>query len=168
MLIGEGDILVGGIPRQAEEGLREAGIKPLSLAAKEGLSLINGTLFMTALGSYAIDLAKNLIETAHVAACLSLHAIRGSLSPFDARIQKIRPHRGQRIVAQVMAQLGGIDNEIMESHKGCPKVQDAYSFRCVPQVHGAVVDVYTHVNSVLQTELNSVTDNPLCLKMAVY
>lgn len=161
MLIGEGDVLVNGMPQSAKDAFHEHGIKPLTLAAKEGLSLINGTLFMTALGSYALAQARTLIETSHVTACLSLHAIRGSLSPFDARIHNIRPHRGQKLVAQFVAQLGGVNNEIMESHKGCLKVQDAYSFRCVPQVHGAVVDVYTHVHSVMETELNSVTDNPL-------
>lgn len=162
-LMGEGDVRVGGVTLAAAQVLNSNGIKPLKLAAKEGLALINGTHFMSAVAAFAVTDAAILADTADVAAAMSLDAMRGTLRAFDPRVHAVRPQPGQAAVAARMMQLFAGKDEIMDSHKDCGKVQDPYSFRCVPQVHGATRDTLAHVRAVIDCELNSVTDNPLVM-----
>jgi histidine ammonia-lyase len=130
------------------------------LEAKEGLSLVNGTQAMLALGLLAFIRCQRLVETADIAGALSLEALKGTPVAFDARIHRLRPYRGQlTVAANLRALVAG--SEIRVSHLTCPRVQDAYSLRCMPQVHGAVRDALDHVRATLNTEINSVTDNPL-------
>jgi len=145
--------------RPAREVLAEARIAPVVLEAKEGLALINGTQLMASLGTLALLDAERLCVAADVAAAMSLEALKGSARPFDERLHAARPHPGQAIVARNFRALLA-DSEIMESHKHCGRVQDAYSLRCVPQVHGATRDALAFVRAVLEREVNSVTDNP--------
>ena len=159
--IGEGEIYYQGKKHPAMHALKLAGVRPLKPAAKEGLSLINGTHFMTTLSAYALKEANILAKSADIIASMSLDAIRGTTAAFDLRIQKARPHPGQSQVARNILMLHEGNDEIKESHKGCDKVQDPYSFRCVPQVHGASRDTLEFVSQKLNIELNSVTDNPL-------
>src|SRR5579863_5647700 len=165
-LVGEGDVVLqpgsGRRPRRmlAARALRELGLRPLRLEAKEGISLVNGTQAMLALGLLALRRAEILADTADVAGALALDALRGSPAAFDERLQRARPHPGQLVSAQNLARLNH-GSAIRESHRDCPRVQDAYSLRCMPQVHGAVRDSLTHVRRVLAIELNAVTDNPL-------
>jgi histidine ammonia-lyase len=139
--------------------MRRAGVSPVALEAKEGLALINGTQYMASLGTLALLEAERLCVVADVAGAMSLEALKGSSRPFDERLQSARPHPGQAIVAANMRSLLA-ESEIMESHKHCGKVQDAYSLRCIPQVHGATRDALGWVRSVLEREADSVTDNP--------
>jgi histidine ammonia-lyase len=128
--------------------------------AKEGLSLINGTQVSTALLADALVQARHLVRVADVAGAMTVEATRSSLRPFDPRIQAVRPHPGQAAcAANLRLLLEG--SEIMPSHAGCPKVQDAYSLRCMPQVHGAARDALSHVTRVVECEMNAATDNPL-------
>ena len=159
-MIGEGEAQIGDGPmRPSADVLREVGITPVVLAAKEGLALINGTQLMASLGTLALLAAERLCVTADVAGAMSLEALKGSTRPFDDRLQAARPHPGQRIVANNLRKLLA-DSEIAESHRDCSKVQDAYSLRCMPQVHGASRDALSWVRSVLEREVNSITDNP--------
>jgi histidine ammonia-lyase len=160
-LMGEGDVRVDGATQPAAEALRAKGLKPLKLAAKEGLALINGTHFMTTIAALAVAEASVLADTADVAAAMSLDAIRGTTRAYDPRVQSVRAQPGQADVAARMRSLFLGKDEIMDSHKDCGRVQDPYSFRCVPQVHGATRDTLAHVRAVVDRELNSVTDNPL-------
>src|SRR6185436_9852354 len=138
-LIGEGEATFAGRLMPAGEALAAAGLRPVELAAKEGLSLINGTQYMTALGALALCDAARLATAADIAGALSLEAQMGSKRPFDARLMGVRPHPGQAACAQNLLALLE-DSEIMRSHVDCSKVQDAYSLRCMPQVHGATRD----------------------------
>jgi histidine ammonia-lyase len=152
-----GEILPGG------EALRRAGIAPVALDAKEGLSLLNGTQGMLALLSLALGRADELVDTADVAAALSLDALRGSPGAFDSRIMHARPYPGAGRTARNLAHLNE-GSEIRESHRSPQKdarVQDAYSLRCTPQVHGGVRDSLSQARAIAQVELNSATDNPL-------
>lgn len=160
-LIGEGDVSYKGSVRPAKEVLEQCGIEPLVLEAKEGLSLINGTHFMSTLAAFAVERAGILASSADIIAGLSLSAIRGTTAAFDPRISAVRPQVGQAIVAANMRALFVGPDPIMESHADCDKVQDPYSFRCIPQVHGATRDAIKYVRNVIDIELNSVTDNPL-------
>ena len=160
-LIGEGEIYYRGQKLPAAEALKTAGVKPLKPAAKEGLSLINGTHFMTTLSALAVHQANIIAKSADIIATMSLDAIRGTNAAFDLRIQKARPHPGQELVARNILMLLEGDDQIKESHKECDKVQDPYSFRCIPQVHGACRDTINFVSTKVNIELNSVTDNPL-------
>ncbi|MEZ4223964.1 MAG: histidine ammonia-lyase [Polyangiaceae bacterium] len=157
--IGEGEVRLHGQPMVAAEAFAQAGLTPLTLQSKEGLALINGTQFMTALGALAIHDAERLADAADVAAALSVDALKGSSRPFDERLMQLRPHPGQAQVARHLRSLLE-GSAIMESHRDCGKVQDPYSLRCAPQVHGASRDALTHARSVLECEVNSVTDNP--------
>ena len=141
------------------DALRMVGIEPVALEAKEGLSLINGTQFMASLGTMMLLEAERLCTASDIAGAMSLEALKGTSRPFDERLQAARPHPGQ---AEVAANLRSLltDSEIMESHRDCGKVQDAYSLRCMPQVHGATRDALGWVRGVLEREVNSVTDNP--------
>lgn len=158
-LIGEGEASFEGRRLDAGEALRQAGIEPVTLAAKEGLALINGTQYMTAVGALAVHDALELCRVADVAGSTSLEALKGSKRPFDPRLMAVRPHPGQEeCAANLRALLEG--SEIMESHANCGKVQDPYSLRCMPQVHGATRDALGFAREVLEREINSVTDNP--------
>ncbi|HEV2492514.1 MAG TPA: histidine ammonia-lyase [Terriglobia bacterium] len=164
-LLGEGEVRVGGgrgrgRSMSASRAMRNLRLKPLTLEAKEGISLVNGTQGMLALGLLALRQAEILVDTADVAGALSLDALRGSPAAFDERLQRARPHPGQLVTARNLARLNR-GSAIRESHRDCPRVQDAYSLRCMPQVHGAVRDSLAHVRRVLAIELNAVTDNPL-------
>ena len=159
-LIGEGEVLTAsGGHEESSVALERAGLNPIELAAKEGLALINGTQYMAALGSLAVVEAGELAKTADIAGAVSLEALMGSSKPFDDRLMVVRPHPGQRAVAENLRMLLA-DSEIMEAHRMCGKVQDPYSLRCMPQVHGASRDALGFAHGVLEREINSVTDNP--------
>ena len=140
--------------------LQAIGLQAIALEAKDGLALINGTQLMAAYGSFVLQRSCTLRKAADVIAAMSLDALQGSASPFDERIHRIRPHPGQVEVAKNIRQLLEY-SEILDSHRNCGKVQDPYSLRCVPQVHGASRDALDFATGVVEIELNSVTDNPL-------
>jgi len=161
--IGEGEAIYKGATLPGGDALKQADIIPLKLEAKEGLALLNGTQGMLALLALAIRDAEILIDTADVAAALSLDALRGSPAAFDERISRIRPYPGQTATARNLTRLNR-GSEIRESHRSAQtdtRVQDAYSLRCTPQVHGAVRDSLSQARTTLSIELNSATDNPL-------
>lgn len=159
-LLGLGEMDFAGRRQSAKLVLKKLGLEPLVLQSKEGLGLINGTQFMAAYAVDALLRIENLCTTADIAAALTLEAARGSASPSDARIHAARPHRGQQdVAANLRALLAG--SGILPSHAHCEKVQDPYSLRCVPQVHGAVRLALAHARDVVETEINSATDNPL-------
>jgi histidine ammonia-lyase len=161
VLIGQGHAYVNGDLVPAQQALTEAGIDPVRLAAKEGLALINGTQLMSALGVLLVDEARNVLDVADIAGCLSLEAFRGTNRAFDARVHEVRPHPGQVAAADRMRTLTE-GSEIMSSHReDAHRVQDPYSLRCMPQIHGASRDAIAYVAGVMETEINSVTDNPL-------
>jgi histidine ammonia-lyase len=159
--IGEGEAFYEGERLPASTALERAGIKPLQLEVKEGLALLNGTQAMGAVGGLALHRAARLARTADVAGAMSLEALRGTPDAFDERIQKVRPHRGQELVAAHLRELLR-DSEIRRSHlENDPRVQDAYSLRCMPQVHGAVRTAVDHAIDIVEIETGSATDNPL-------
>ena len=162
-LIGEGEVLdaeEGGV-RPAMEALEEAGIEPLALVAKEGLALINGTQATTGLGALALLRAQRALEQLDVAGAMSLEALKGTPEAFRAEVHEVRPHPGQVETARVLRSLLA-GSQIRESHRhGDPRVQDAYSLRCMPQIHGAARSGMSYVREVLSREINAVTDNPL-------
>jgi histidine ammonia-lyase len=159
-LVGEGDVIEDGKRRPALQALAAAGLKPVDLEAKEGLALINGTQLMCAVAGLALHEAWILARTADVCGALSLDALKGTDVAFDPRIHDARPHPGQGASARNLRRLLA-DSPIRESHRDCGKVQDAYSLRCIPQVHGAVRDNLAHVARTLEIEINSATDNPM-------
>ncbi|MCC5935234.1 MAG: histidine ammonia-lyase [Balneolales bacterium] len=161
-LIGYGHFWDDAGERQLPAGavLQKHGLEPVQLQAKDGLSLINGTQMMQAYGAYVLEKSIALLKTADLLATTSLEALQGSIAPFDDRIQQVRRHPGQAVVAGNVRMLLR-DSEILESHRNCGKVQDPYSLRCVPQVHGASRGALAHCMQVMETELNSVNDNPL-------
>ncbi len=161
-LIGRGEVWDETLSRRvpAAEALKAKGIEPINLQAKDGLALINGTQMMAAYGAYVLERTLGLQREADLLAAMSLEALQGSASPFDERIHLIRPHHGQQVVASNIRKLLE-GSEILASHRDCGKVQDPYSLRCVPQVHGASRDALDYACGCLETELNSVTDNPL-------
>ncbi len=160
-LIGEGESLDDkGARIPAADALRRAQVKPLVLEAKEAVSLINGTQGMLAVGVLALLAAETLADTADVIGALALDALRGTDVAFDERIHKARPHSGQlQTAANLRKMLEG--SQLRESHRDCDRVQDAYSLRCMPQVHGAVRNTLIHCREVMETEVNSAVDNPL-------
>ena len=160
-MIGEGESLYGGERLFAGEALRRAGITPLQLAAKEGLALLNGTQAMCAVGGLALFRARRLAVLADLAGAMTLEALLGTPTAFDVRIHEARPHRGQSASAAHLRRL--LENsEIRRSHlTNDSRVQDAYSLRCMPQVHGAVRDAIDHASSIVEIETGSATDNPL-------
>ncbi len=160
-VIGEGDARRGGRSAPAADHLREAGLAPIALRAKEGLALINGTQAAAALGTLALLEGLETLRAAHAACALSIDAMRGSVKPFDPRVHALRPHAGQIASAAAIRELLE-GSPIVDSHAGCGRVQDPYSLRCAPQVLGASVDALAYARGVLMTEVNSVTDNPLC------
>jgi histidine ammonia-lyase len=140
--------------------LRKVGLAPYRLQAKEGLSLINGTQISTAILADALTRAWNLARVADVAGAMTVEATKSSERPFDPRVQAVRPHPGQLACARNLKRLLA-DSEVMASHADCSKVQDAYSMRCMPQVHGALRDALGHIGAVVEREMNAATDNPL-------
>jgi histidine ammonia-lyase len=161
-LVGEGQAWFDGALLPGEEALAAAGLEPIRLAAKEGLSLINGTQFMAAMSALALVRASRLARTADLACALSLEALQGSRTSFHPAIHEARPLRGQQdSAANVLRLLEG--SAIIESHRWCDKVQDAYSLRCAPQVHGASRDLLDSFETTVAVELNAATDNPLVL-----
>jgi histidine ammonia-lyase len=161
--IGEGDAIFGGELMAGAEAMKGAGIAPLALEAKEGLAMLNGTQGMLSLLALALRDAQIVADTADVAAALSLDALRGSPAAFDARIAKVRPYPGHATTARNLSRLNE-GSVIRDSHKSPDvdsRVQDAYSLRCTPQVHGSVRDVLDQIDATLRVELNSATDNPL-------
>jgi histidine ammonia-lyase len=161
-LIGEGKVFYKGKIINSSDALKFAGLKPYKLKPKEGLSLINGTQVMTAIGALSLQKAKKVLSYANIAAAMSLEAIMGSASPFKKEVHDLRPHSGQKEIANIMRSLLK-DSEIMKSHAQCNRIQDPYSFRCIPQVHGASLDLLKYVEKILAVEINSVTDNPLVI-----
>jgi histidine ammonia-lyase len=160
VLIGEGQATFEGALLPGATALERAGIEPITLHPKEGISLINGTQAMLAIGCLELEAAEILVESAEVIGAMTLDALRGTPRAFDPRIHAARPQTGQiASAARLRALLEG--SEIRQSHIGCQRVQDAYSLRCIPQVHGPVRDALTEARRVFQIEINSATDNPL-------
>jgi histidine ammonia-lyase len=161
VVIGEGEAFYKGERLAGGEALRRAGLRPLALAAKEGLALLNGTQAMTAVGALAVSRGMRVVKLADVAGAMALEALMGTPAAFDARIHEARPHAGQSAAAAHLLRLVE-GSEIREAHREHDsRVQDAYCLRCMPQVHGAVRDVLGHVRAVLEIEAGSATDNPL-------
>jgi histidine ammonia-lyase len=160
VLTGEGEVELEGHRMSAAKALGRARIKTVCLEAKEGISLVNGTQGMLSLGLLALRQADLLADTADVAGALSLDALRGSPVAFDSRLHAARPHAGQSLVARNLVRLNR-GSQIRRSHQGCARVQDAYSLRCIPQVHGAARDILDYARRVFEVEMNSATDNPL-------
>jgi histidine ammonia-lyase len=163
-IIGHGEVLVGDDGREpSPAAFARAGLEPLDLRAKEGLALVNGTQGMLAVGTGALLRAENLARTADVVAAMTIEAALGTDAPFDERLHRLRPHAGQAASAANLRRL--LDGSpIRESHRDSPHlVQDAYSLRCTPQVHGATRDALTYVRGVLEIEVNAVSDNPIVL-----
>ena len=141
---------------------KKTGLSPIELKAKEGLALINGTQFMAAYGIQIVDRLQSCLDQADIIAAMSIEALAGSDRPFHAGLHEVRPHKGCQYVARRLATL--LDcSEIMKSHEDCDRVQDPYSLRCVPQVHGASRNAWLHLKEILHTEINAVTDNPILL-----
>lgn len=160
LLLGEGKAEYQGVVMTAIEALGRAGLEAVTLEAKEGLALINGTQAMTALGALVLHDAGVLATCADIAGAMSLEALKGTLSAFDEKVMTLRGHPG---AAETAANLRGLGqgSPIHKSHEDCEKIQDAYSLRCMPQVHGASRDALRHALEVITIEINSVTDNPL-------
>jgi len=156
-LIGMGKVQHGGNEKTSEATLKALALEPLTLQSKEGLALLNGTQFMSAYGVWCLVQMRQLMDWADVTAAISLEAYDGRLNPFSVNVHAVRPHKGQGEVAARMRQLLE-GSELIAMHK--EHVQDPYSFRCVPQVHGASRDAVRYIQSVVETEINSVTDNP--------
>ncbi len=160
VLVGEGEAVVGGQRMSGAEALATADFEPLHLGAKEGLALINGTQASAAVGALAVADARRLLDAADVICALTLDAMAGTDAAFDPAVHAARPHPGQVASADRLLRLL-VGSEIRESHRECGRVQDAYSLRCSPQVHGAGRDALEHAARVLTIELNSATDNPM-------
>ena len=165
VLIGLGEAQYGGERLAGAEALRRCNLEPLRLEAGEGLALVNGTQVTTAMGGLAVSDATRLSMMADIAASMSLEVLMGSRTEFDPRIHRVRPHPGQAAAADNMARITR-NSEIISSHKDCSRIQDAYTLRCSPQVHGASKDAITYAKRVVETEMNSSTNNPLIFSEA--
>lgn len=161
LLVGEGLAWEGEKHINGGEALRKASLTAVTLQPKEGLALINGTQLITSLGNLALHRLRKLVPLADEIAALSLEALRGTRAAYDPRIHAARPHPGQIAAAAHMRELLGETSEIAESHRDCNRVQDAYSLRCLPQVHGVGRDALAFAGEILERELNSATDNPM-------
>jgi histidine ammonia-lyase len=159
-LIGMGKVYHEDHIWPAGEVLQRSGLLPLDLGPKEGLALINGTQFIAAHAIKFLEVFQNCLDNADIIAAINLEAMLGSVKTFDDDLHALRPYKGSRYVAQRMRTLIG-QSEIVESHRNCSRVQDPYSLRCIPQVHGASRNAYLHLKEMVDTEINSVTDNPL-------
>ncbi len=162
-LIGLGQVVSGGKEMPAAEALEEAGLEPLELGPKEGLALINGTQFITAWGVRALYRMDNILDAADLIGAMSLESLLGSARPCLEELQDLRSYRGTRLVARRLRLLLK-GSGILKFHENCDRVQDPYSLRCMPQVHGASRNAWLHLKEILNVELNSVTDNPIILK----
>jgi histidine ammonia-lyase len=161
VVIGEGEAFYRGERMPGSKALKQAGLQPIILAAKEGLALLNGTQAMTAVGALAVARARRVAQLADLAGAMSLEALMGTPAAFDPRIHQARPHAGQIRSSEHLVELLA-DSPIRESHRTADsRVQDAYCLRCMPQVHGAVRDALEHVRGILEIEAGSATDNPL-------
>ncbi len=158
-LLGKGEVEFGGKYILADEALRQVGLKPIKLKSKEGLALINGTQMMGALGSIALFEADRLLKYADIALSLTMEALKGIAAPFNELIHQVRPHPGQAVVAKNIKKLVKGSSLVLEKRED--RVQDAYTIRCAPQVHGASRDSIEHVFDIFNREINSATDNPL-------
>lgn len=159
-LIGLGEVIVNGNIVATRELLQQHGLQPIALGPKEGLALINGTQFILSFAVKAVERMHYALEAADIIGAMSLEALTGTKSPFDERLHQLRPYTGNRLVAQRLRMLLD-DSNIMQSHIDCGRVQDPYSLRCMPQVHGASRTAWLHLKELTETELNSVTDNPI-------
>ncbi|MCB9060570.1 MAG: histidine ammonia-lyase [Halobacteriovoraceae bacterium] len=159
-LIGEGEVYFEKKRQSTQSVLERLNIQPIKLGPKDGLALINGTAVMAALGCIAVYEAKSIMKIADISAALTLDAVKGTTKAYDPSISKLKPHLGQN---ETCINLNTLlkDSQIKDSHDDCQKVQDPYSLRCVPQVHGACRQTFYHAEHVIKTEINSVTDNPL-------
>ena len=161
-LIGFGECYYKGVRTPTSEIFKKEGEGPIQLGPKEGLALINGTQFILAFAVKAVQRLHNCLEAADIIGAMSLEALTGTKAPFDERLHELRPYAGNKLVAQrLRLLLAGSD--IMESHIDCGRVQDPYSLRCMPQVHGASRNAWLHLKELTEIELNSVTDNPIIL-----
>ncbi len=160
VMIGMGEAYYKGQRMPGAQALKKCGMQPRELRSGEGLSLINGTQVMTAIGALTAYDALHLCRLTDIAAAMSLEVLMGSRTEFDPRIHQIRPHKGQKNSADNMLRITK-NSEIVSSHKDCCRVQDAYTLRCSPQVHGASHDAVHYASAVLETEMNSCTNNPL-------
>ena len=160
VMIGEGEADAGKGFEPGAAALKRKKISPLSLQAKEAISIINGTQAMCAVGVLAVEDAARLADNAQIAAAMSLEALKGTASAFDMKVSQVRPHQGQLVVSKNMLSLLQ-GSEIMVSHHDCPKIQDSYTLRCVPQVLGASLEAIWYARDVIEIEVNSATDNPL-------
>lgn len=161
-LIGLGEVFFKGVKYKSAEILAQFNLKPITLGPKEGLALINGTQFILAYAIKGVQRLHNCLEAADIIGAMSLEALSGTKVPFDARLHQLRPFSGNLLVAQRLRNLLQ-NSEIMQSHIDCGRVQDPYSLRCMPQVHGATRNAWQHLKELTEIELNSVTDNPIVL-----
>jgi histidine ammonia-lyase len=159
-LVGLGEVWYKGVVKPGIEVLNMEGLTPIELGPKEGLALINGTQFITAFAAAAVERMHFALEAADIIGAMSLEALTGTQAPFDARLHQLRPFEGSRLVAQRLRLLLH-QSSIMQSHVDCGRVQDPYSLRCMPQVHGASRNAWLHLKELTAIELNSVTDNPI-------
>ncbi|MGD2034072.1 MAG: histidine ammonia-lyase [Bacteroidales bacterium] len=159
-LIGLGQVLHRGVVSDTGKILTQYQMKPVNLGPKEGLALINGTQFISAFGIHVLDRMQNCLDTADIVAAMNLEAMMGSVKAFDKALHKLRPFSGNSYVAKRMRTLLK-NSKIVLAHRNCTRVQDPYSLRCIPQVHGASRNAWLHLKEILQTEINSVTDNPV-------
>ena len=159
-LIGLGEVMFKGRRQPTADVFRQTGMKPVSLGPKEGLALINGTQFILSFAIKAVERMHHCLEAADIIGAMSLEALTGTKAPFDERLHKLRPFKGAQLVAQRLCTLL-YDSEIMQSHVDCGRVQDPYSLRCMPQVHGASRNAWLHLKELTETEAASVTDNPI-------
>ncbi|MBC8032722.1 MAG: histidine ammonia-lyase [Chitinophagaceae bacterium] len=161
-LIGLGEVVDKGITMKSAAALNKFGLQPIQLGPKEGLALINGTQFILSFAVKAVQRMHNCLEAADIIGAMSLEALTGTKAPFDERLHALRPFTGNQLVAQRLRNILQ-DSEIMQSHIDCGRVQDPYSLRCMPQVHGASRNAWLHLKELTEIELNSVTDNPIIL-----
>jgi histidine ammonia-lyase len=159
-LIGLGEVFYKGTRHKAQEVLNKFSLKPIQLGPKEGLALINGTQFILAYAVRAVQRLHNCLEAADIIGAMSLEALTGTKAPFDERLHELRPFAGNKLVAHRLRLLLR-DSAIMQSHVDCGRVQDPYSLRCMPQVHGASRNAWLHLKELTEIELNAVTDNPI-------
>lgn len=159
-LIGMGNVWVQGVEIEADEMLQKFDLRPVQLGPKEGLALINGTQFMLAHAAKIVERLQNCLDHADITAAMNLEAMMGSFKSFDAELHELRPYSGNKYVAERIRQLL-LNSEIEKSHENCHRVQDPYSLRCVPQVHGASRNAWLHLKQTIEIEMNSVTDNPI-------
>ncbi len=162
-LIGEGKVFEGSEIVDARKIINQYGLKPIELGAKEGLALINGTQFIAAHAVKLVERLQNCLDNADIIAAMNLEAMVGSVKTFRKELHALRPYSGSVYVAERMRLMIG-NSEIVQSHRNCSRVQDPYSLRCIPQVHGASRNAWLHLKEVLLIELNSVTDNPILLE----